>query len=51
MQTKQNDMSPHDAQAALSWLIDMGADEIVSETPLNRFLAPVPAAAAACARG
>ena len=37
MQTKQNDMSPGAAQAALAWLIDMGADEIVGEAPLNRF--------------
>lgn len=37
MQTKQNDMSPVDAQAALSWLIEMGADEIVGEAPVNRF--------------
>ena len=41
MQTKQNDMSPGDAQAALSWLIDMGADEIVGEAPVNRFAAVV----------
>jgi uracil-DNA glycosylase family 4 len=37
MQTKQNDMSSGDAQAALSWLIEMGADEIVGEAPVNRF--------------
>jgi uracil-DNA glycosylase len=41
MQTKQNDMSPGDAQAALSWLIEMGADEIVGEAPVNRFAAAV----------
>jgi uracil-DNA glycosylase len=41
MQTKQNDMSPGDAQAALAWLIKMGADEIVGETPVNRFAAVV----------
>ena len=45
MQTKQNDMSPFEAQAALAWLIDMGADEIVSETPYNRFMAPAPVVA------
>jgi uracil-DNA glycosylase family 4 len=39
MQTKQNDMNPGDAQAALAWLIEMGADEIVGETPVNRFAA------------
>ena len=39
MQTKQNDMSPGDAQAALAWLIEMGADEIVAEVPVNRFAA------------
>ena len=37
MQTKQNDMNPGDAQAALAWLIEMGADEIVGEAPVNRF--------------
>ena len=42
MQTKQNDMSPHEALAALAWLIDMGADEIVGEVPVNRLLAPPP---------
>jgi uracil-DNA glycosylase family 4 len=41
MQTKQNDMSPGDAQAALSWLIEMGADEIVGEVPINRFAVAV----------
>jgi len=46
MQTKQNDMSPGDAQAALAWLIDMGADEIVAEAPVNRFAAAAPPVAA-----
>jgi len=41
MQTKQNDMSPGNAQAALAWLIEMGADEIVGEAPVNRFAAVV----------
>ena len=41
MQTKQNDMSPGDAQAALAWLIEMGADEIIGEAPVNRFAAVV----------
>ncbi len=41
MQTKQNDMSPGDAQAALAWLIEMGADEIVGEAPVNRFAVAV----------
>ena len=36
MQTKQNDMTPREAAAALRWLIDMGADEIIGETPVNR---------------
>ena len=39
MQTKQNDMSSQEARQALSWLIEMGADEIVGEEPVNRFLA------------
>ncbi|MDO8352328.1 MAG: hypothetical protein Q7T14_02600, partial [Aestuariivirga sp.] len=41
MQTKQNDMCLGDAQAALSWLIEMGADEIVGEAPVNRFAAVI----------
>ncbi len=43
MQTKQNDMNAHEAQAALSWLIEMGADEIVGEAPVNRFAVVAPA--------
>lgn len=52
MQTKQNDMSPGDAQAALAWLIEMGADEIVGEAPVNRFAAVVapPVVAAAVSK-
>lgn len=38
-------MNPRDARAALAWLIEMGADEIVGEAPFNRFLAPAPVAA------
>jgi uracil-DNA glycosylase len=41
MQTKQNDMSSGDARAALAWLIEMGADEIVGEGPVNRFAVAV----------
>jgi uracil-DNA glycosylase family 4 len=37
MQTKQNDISPQQARAALAWLIEMGADEIIAEAPANRF--------------
>jgi uracil-DNA glycosylase len=45
MQTKQNDMSSQEARNALSWLIEMGADEIVGEEPVNRFAAaPLPVA-------
>ena len=39
-------MNAHEAQAALSWLIEMGADEIVGEAPVNRFLAAAPAVVA-----
>ena len=28
------------ATQALKWLIDMGADEITSDTPINRFITP-----------
>jgi DNA polymerase len=47
MQTRQNDMNAHEAQAALSWLIEMGADEIVGEEAINRFVAVAPAIVAA----
>ena len=39
METKQNDMTPHEAAEALRWLAEMGADEITGEEPVNR-LAP-----------
>ena len=41
MQTQPNDMTPEQAAAALSWLVEMGADEIVSETAIDRFAASV----------
>jgi uracil-DNA glycosylase len=48
MPTLPNDMTPDQARAALAWLIEMGADEIVGEEPVNRFLAaPAPPAAVA----
>lgn len=50
MQAKQNDMSPREALAALAWLAEMGADEIVGEEPVNRMLAPAPAAEAPVAQ-
>ena len=40
-------MNAHEAQAALSWLIEMGADEIVGEEPVNRFVVAPPAVVAA----
>jgi uracil-DNA glycosylase len=43
-------MNAHEAQAALSWLIEMGADEIVGEEPVNRFVAPPPVVAVTAAR-
>ena len=30
------DMTPADASAALSWLVEMGADEIIGEIAVNR---------------
>ena len=47
MQVKQNDMSPHDAAAALSWLADMGAEEVIGEEPVNRLAAVAARPAAA----
>ncbi len=41
MQTQPNDMTPEQAAAALAWLVDMGADEIVSETAIDRFAASI----------
>ena len=49
MDTKQNDMTPHDAAEALRWLSEMGADEIIGESPVNRLVAPAPKAAPAAA--
>jgi DNA polymerase len=46
MDTKQNDMTPHDAAEALRWLAEMGADEIIGESPVNRLVAPPPKSAA-----
>ena len=42
MDTKQIDMMPHDAAEALRWLSEMGADEIIGESPVNRLVAPAP---------
>lgn len=50
MDTKQNDMTPHDAAEALRWLSEMGADEIIGENPVNRLVAPAPKAAPAPVR-
>ena len=36
----QNDMTPHDAATALGWLAEMGCDEIIAETPVNRMAPP-----------
>ena len=36
-------MTPQQASAALAWLIDMGADEVICEEAVNRFLAVAPA--------
>lgn len=43
----QTDMSPAEARAALEWLIAMGVDEIVSESPVDRFTTPAASPAAA----
>ncbi len=47
MEAEQNDMTPEAAAEALRWLAEMGADEIIGETPVDRFAAPSPAAPAA----
>jgi uracil-DNA glycosylase family 4 len=47
MRDEQNDMTPHDAAQALTWLAEMGAEEIIAEKPVNRLAAPTPAAVTA----
>ena len=44
---KDNDITASDARAALEWLVAMGADEIVGETPVNRLAASPPPSPAA----
>lgn len=46
MTERQNDMTPAEAAAALRWLAEMGADEIVGASAVDRFQ-PVAATAAA----
>jgi uracil-DNA glycosylase len=50
MDSKHNDMTPHDAAEALRWLSEMGADEIIGENPVNRLVAAAPKSAPAAAR-
>ncbi|PZF75605.1 uracil-DNA glycosylase [Aestuariivirga litoralis] len=50
MDQTPNDMTPHDAAEALRWLSEMGADEIIGESPVNRLAAPAPRPAPAAPR-
>ena len=50
MDSQHNDMTPHDAAEALRWLSEMGADEIIGESPVNRLVAPAPRPAPAALR-
>lgn len=50
MESKYNDMTPHDAAEALRWLSEMGADEIIGESTVDRFAAPAARPAPAAAR-
>lgn len=43
MTDKQTDIGPEAARAALAWLVEMGADEIIVEQAVDRFAAPVAA--------
>ena len=36
-----NDITPEQAASALAWLVEMGADEIIAEVPIDRFAASV----------
>jgi uracil-DNA glycosylase family 4 len=47
METKHDDMTPHEAAEALRWLSEMGADEIIGEAPVNRLAGPAVAKPAA----
>jgi DNA polymerase len=47
---KHKDMTPEEAARALGWLVEMGADEIVGEQPVNRLVAQRPAEAPAAAK-
>lgn len=38
MISKPDDMTPHAAAEALRWLSEMGADEIIGESPVNRLV-------------
>ena len=49
MAREQNDMTPMDAAHALRWLAEMGADEIIGETPVDRMAAVAPPAPAVAA--
>ena len=43
MQTaEQSPNTPHDLLALLKWHVDMGLDEVVADTPQDRFKAPAP---------
>jgi uracil-DNA glycosylase family 4 len=39
---RASDMTRDQAIAAIEWLVEMGADEVVGDVPVNRFLAPDP---------
>ena len=38
-------MKAAEASAMIEWLVAMGADEVIGSTPVNRLIAPRPAAA------
>jgi DNA polymerase len=44
------DMKAAEASAMLEWLVEMGADEVIGEAPVNRLLAPVPVTPAEAAQ-
>ena len=46
MPENQSDMRPRAAAAALLWLAEMGAEDIIGETPQNRLVSPAPPSAA-----
>src|SRR5690349_24390614 len=42
MESQVHDMRAAEAAAAIEWLVEMGADEVIGDEPVNRLMAPPP---------